>query len=256
MTITAKSGKERVETLNRNLSELPPEQALRKLPRLFRQKVVFSTSLGLEDQAITHAILSNRLPIEIFTLDTGRLFPEIYALMDEVTEKYGVRIKVFCPRHDLLEEFVKKQGVNGFYHSPENRRRCCFIRKVEPLSRALKGAGLWVTGIRKAQSDFRAGMNHFEYDTQHDLIKFNPLLNWSLDDVRNYITENDVPVSPLHDRGYLSVGCAPCTRPVPPGESVRAGRWWWESEDKKECGLHFHPSLAAVGARHGEGRRP
>jgi phosphoadenosine phosphosulfate reductase len=211
------------------------------LPKLVSGRLVFTTSFGLEDQAITDAICTADLPIEIVTLDTGRLFPETYDLWAETEERYGRRILGLTPDRDNLETLVAEQGINGFRRSQEARRACCHVRKVEPLGRALAGAAGWITGLRAEQSASRAGVSVAEFDEHHSLIKINPLADWSRAELVSYVTERAIPYNLLHDRGFASIGCAPCTRALRPGEPERAGRWWWEAETKKECGLHLRP---------------
>ncbi len=212
-------------------------ESLRMISGLFPGQCVFSSSLGQEDQVITDAILKNNIPIRIFTLDTGRLFYETYDLLEKTNARYKTNIQVYFPVAPAVEEFVNTNGINGFYESVENRKRCCYIRKVEPLNRALAGAKVWVTGLRAEQSDNRHDMKLLEWDEIRQLWKFNPLIRWSFEEMMEYIKSHDVPYNPLHDRGFVSIGCAPCTRAIEPGEDARAGRWWWESS-KKECGLH------------------
>lgn len=199
--------------------------------------ITFSTSLGQEDQVIIHHIATNKLPIETFTLDTGRLFQETYDVLDITKRKYKTPIQVFAPHTAEVEKLVNKKGPNSFYASVENRKECCGVRKIEPLKRALAGKDVWVTGLRQGQSQNRADFNFFSYDTTFDILKFNPLLHWSLSDVTKYLEQNNVPQNKLHANGFASIGCAPCTRAIEPGEDIRAGRWWWETS-KKECGLH------------------
>jgi phosphoadenosine phosphosulfate reductase len=196
----------------------------------------------LEDQAITHFIASNNLPVKIFTLDTGRLFPETYSTWSRTVEKYPLTISAFYPEANSLQGYVSEKGPNSFYESVENRKQCCFIRKVEPLQRALKGNKIWITGIRAEQSNDRHGMPMVEWDEVNQIIKIHPLLNWTWGQVKQFVSKNDVPCNPLHDKGFVSIGCAPCTRATKPGEDFRAGRWWWEDSSKKECGLHIHSS--------------
>jgi phosphoadenosine phosphosulfate reductase len=206
-------------------------------------RVVFTTSLGLEDQAITHAIFARDLAIDVVTLDTGRLFPETYDLWARTEERYGRRIRGFFPEHNGVEQLLAHQGVNGFHHSLDARLACCGVRKVEPLGRALAGASAWITGLRAEQSRGRAQMAYAAIDPQRGILKVNPLFDWSREKIVAYVRDHDVPSNPLHERGFLSIGCAPCTRAVAPGEPERAGRWWWEREDKRECGLHAnHPA--------------
>ena len=202
-------------------------------------KVIFTTSFGYEDQVITDMIFKNNIDIEVITLDTGRLFPETYKVYRSTLEKYKKPIKAFFPPADKVEELLLKKGPFSFYESLENRKECCYIRKVIPLKRALKGNEIWITGLRASQSANRSDLNFFEWDEVNEIIKYNPLLKWSLDDVKSYIKENYVPYNVLHDKGFVSIGCQPCTRAIQPGEDFRAGRWWWEQgAGKKECGLH------------------
>lgn len=211
--------------------------ALSIVANRFPYETAFSTSLGQEDQLLTDAILKNNLPVKIFTLDTGRLFYEHYDLLEKTNARYKTNIQVYFPDAWDVEQFVNSQGINGFYESVENRKQCCFIRKVKPLNRALQGAKIWITGLRGEQSANRHDMKILEWDEGHQLHKFNPLINWSYAQMLDYIKQNNVPYNPLHDKGYISIGCAPCTRAIEPGEDPRAGRWWWEISHK-ECGLH------------------
>ncbi|MDA0999704.1 MAG: phosphoadenylyl-sulfate reductase [bacterium] len=198
----------------------------------------FANSLGAEDMVLTDLIARHAPGIEIFTLDTGRLNPETYALLDEVRRKYGIGIRVLFPESEAVEEFVNRHGPNAFYESAGLRKTCCFIRKVAPLGRALEGKTSWITGLRQEQAPTRGSIAVQEWDDAHQLHKFNPLAGWTHDEVWAYIRENDVPYNGLHDQGYPSIGCAPCTRPIAEGEDIRAGRWWWEDPHSKECGLH------------------
>ena len=213
-----------------------------------RGNVRFTTSFGVEDQAITHAIATNKLDIDIVTIDTGRLFPETYDVWAQTEERYGIRIPAVTPNRDRVEAFVREYGINGFRASLQNRQTCCAIRKSEPLRRALAGADAWITGLRAEQSQNRRGTPLAEFDEQHDLIKINPLADWNGRDVARYVANNRIPYNVLHDRGFPSIGCAPCTRAVRAGEPERAGRWWWEEDQKKECGLHLRPVAAAQAA--------
>ena len=199
---------------------------------------VFASSLAAEDMVLTDLILKNKLPIGIFSLETGRLHPETLAMVDKVKEVYGYDITLYRPDTAAVDDYVAKNGLNAFYDSVEMRRECCRIRKVEPLSRALAGNQAWVTGQRRAQSATRTSLMVEEDDPAHFMTKFNPLADWSEQDVWDYIKGNNVPYNALHDQGFPSIGCAPCTRAIEPGEDVRAGRWWWENPDSKECGLH------------------
>jgi len=202
-------------------------------------RIVFTTSFGIEDQAVAHAIFTQRLPVEVVSLDTGRLFPETYDVWVDTERRYDVRIRAFSPERQAVEALVENQGPNGFRHSVEARQSCCFVRKVEPLARALEGASGWVTGLRADQSSARAQVAPAQFDTERALVKINPLFDWPRERVADYVHANGIPRNVLHDRGFLSIGCAPCTRAIAAGEPERAGRWWWESESKKECGLHL-----------------
>jgi phosphoadenosine phosphosulfate reductase len=204
-------------------------------------RAVFTTSFGIEDQAITHVIFEGDYDIEVVTLDTGRLFPETYALWAQTEARYGRRIRAIYPDGTRLEHLVAEQGIDGFYHAVEARKACCNIRKVEPLKRVLAGAALWITGLRAEQSDARSAAPFLARDAAFDLLKANPLHDWTRDDVVAYTLADDVPVNALHAQGFPSIGCAPCTRAIAAGEPERAGRWWWEQESAKECGLHVGP---------------
>jgi phosphoadenosine phosphosulfate reductase len=220
------------------LGRLSISEALSLLATEFPGQVVFSTSFSVEDQVIAHHILSPGLPISVFTLDTGRLFAETYSVWSSTNEKYHTKIKAFYPDRGLLEEYLNERGPNAFYESVGDRKDCCHIRKVEPLKRALKGAAVWVTGLRAEHSPERKDHRLVEWDEGNRVIKYNPLLHWDTASVKSFIDEHAVPYNILHDRGFVSIGCAPCTRAVRPGEDFRAGRWWWEDSSKKECGLH------------------
>jgi phosphoadenosine phosphosulfate reductase len=211
------------------------------LERIAREfsPAVFASSLAAEDMVLTDLILKAGLPIQIFSLETGRLHPETLAVLDQVRAKYNYSITLYQPRVEAVDAYVAANGLNAFYNSVEMRRECCRIRKVEPLGRALAGNRAWVTGQRRAQSSTRNELAIEEDDAAHGMTKFNPLAEWSEEDVWAYIRANGVPYNALHDRGFPSIGCAPCTRAVNPGEDVRAGRWWWENPDSKECGLHL-----------------
>ena len=212
-------------------------EAIRRVTEWFPHGVVFSSSLGQEDQVLTDMIYKNALPVKIFTIDTGRLFNETYELLDKTSARYRQNMQVYFPDATDVETFVQENGINAFYESVDHRKSCCYLRKVKPLNRALAGATVWITGLRADQSDNRQDMPLIEWDEQRQLYKFNPLINWSYDQVMDYIRENNVPYNALHDKGFISIGCAPCTRAIEPGEHPRAGRWWWESS-QKECGLH------------------
>ena len=199
---------------------------------------VFANSLGAEDMLLTDLIVRDALPIEVFSLDTGRLPIETYELIAEVGKRYDLKLKLYYPRHELVEDYTRTHGINAFYESVELRRACCHARKVEPLQRALSGKRAWITGLRAQQSATREGLPAHAFDEANGLDKFNPLADWSEREVWAYIKQNDVPYNALHDRFYPSIGCAPCTRAITPGEDIRSGRWWWENPESKECGLH------------------
>ncbi len=200
---------------------------------------VFASSLAAEDMVLTDLIFKSKLGIGIFSLETGRLHKETLAMLDKVKERYGYDIALYKPQPEAVDAYVSQNGLNAFYDSIEMRKECCRIRKVEPLGRALAGNKSWVTGQRRAQSATRTSLMVEEDDPAHMMTKFNPLADWSEEDVWNYIRDNDVPYNALHDQGYPSIGCEPCTRAIQPGEDVRAGRWWWEDPESKECGLHM-----------------
>ncbi|PYE26456.1 phosphoadenylylsulfate reductase (thioredoxin) [Rhizobium sp. PP-CC-3A-592] len=201
-------------------------------------RAVFTTSLGIEDQVITAAIGTAKLDIEVSTLETGRLFNETVALIDTTEETYGILIKRFHPEQADVDAYAARYGLNGFYESIEARHACCGVRKVKPLARALAGATYWVTGLRRGQSGNRADTPFAEADLERGLIKINPLADWDIDTIRAYVVAEAIPINPLHGRGYPSIGCEPCTRAIKPGEPERAGRWWWENDETRECGLH------------------
>jgi phosphoadenosine phosphosulfate reductase len=211
---------------------------LARLAARFPGQVVFSTSFGLEDQAISHLIFTERLPIRVFTLDTGRLFPETYSVWSRTLERYKQPIEAWYPDSEGLRTFITEKGPNAFYDSVDNRKACCHLRKVVPLRQALAGQALWITGIRADQSANRHDMASLEWDASHQLIKYHPLFDWTFEQTQAFVREHRVPYNALHDKGFVSIGCAPCTRAIQPGEDFRAGRWWWEDTSKKECGLH------------------
>jgi|SRR6218665_865903 len=219
------------------LEELSLPEAIAFIATMFPGKVVFSSSLGQEDQVLTDVIFRNQLPVKVFTIDTGRLFNETYELLDRIEARYKSKVHIYFPEAVDVEEFVAAKGVNSFYESVDNRKACCHIRKVKPLNRALDGAKVWITGLRSEQSGNRNNMPMIEWMEDRQLYKFNPLIKWSFDEMIAYINKYNVPYSPLHDKGFISIGCAPCTRAIEPGEDARAGRWWWETSHK-ECGLH------------------
>ena len=215
------------------------EENIRIISENFDGKIVFSTSFSLEDQALTHCILSQNIKnIEIFTLDTGRFFAETYQVWEKTTQKYDYSIKPYYPNTQAIEQYVQHKGINAFYESVELRKECCFIRKVEPLKRALQGAKLWITGIRAEHSANRSQSELMEWDEANQLYKYNPLFHWTTQEVQEYIKKHHIPYNTLQEQGFVSIGCQPCTRAIKAGEDFRAGRWWWEDNTKKECGLH------------------
>ncbi|MFB6454528.1 phosphoadenylyl-sulfate reductase [Chitinophaga sp. Hz27] len=212
-------------------------EGIRLLTELYPGAVAFSTSFGQEDQVIADIIWKNNLPVRVFTLDTGRLFQETYDLIDLTMARYKQPIDVYFPETAAVEQLLKAKGPNSFYESVDNRKECCAIRKVVPLNRALQGVKVWITGLRAEQSDNRHDMRAIEWDENKQLYKYNPLIHWPYEKMINYLNENKIPYNKLHDKGFVSIGCAPCTRAIEPGEHPRAGRWWWEVSHK-ECGLH------------------
>ena len=230
----------RVAILAPHLAALPPAERLALLRDEVEGKIVFTTSFGIEDQAILHMINDRNLDIDVVSLDTGRLFPETYELWARTEQHFGRRIRAIYPRHHELETLVERQGINGFYKSREARTACCFVRKVEPLNRALNGAQAWVVGLRADQAATRQNMGLITADASKNLMKLSPLFDWTRDKVTDFAAAHGVPINSLHEKGFVSIGCAPCTRAILPGEPERAGRWWWEDETKKECGLHVY----------------
>lgn len=227
---------------SRDVSRLhDPGDRLLDLRARVAGKIVFTTSFGIEDQALTHFIFSRAIDIDVVTLDTGRLFPSTYTVWDETEQRYGRRIRPLYPDATAVAEMVGDAGINGFYHSKEARLACCHVRKVEPLARALAGAAAWVTGLRADQSGQRAAVPLEAWDGERAMLKFAPLFDWTRPEVAEFCSENAVPINSLHAEGFLSIGCQPCTRAVAPGEPERAGRWWWEEQGNAECGLHVGP---------------
>jgi phosphoadenosine phosphosulfate reductase len=226
------------EKLNEDLKGLNPQEIVKLLLEEYPGKVILGSSLGAEDQVLTDMLAKNGGKFTVFTLDTGRIFPETYEVIDETNKKYGFSIQVFFPDREQVENMVNSKGINLFYESVENRKACCHVRKVVPLKRALSGNTIWITGLRKDQSLVRFSTKLVEWDEGNQIIKVNPLLSWTEKQVWKYIKENDVPYNKLHDQGFPSIGCQPCTRAIKPGEDFRAGRWWWEAPEHSECGLH------------------
>ena len=224
--------------LKNNLNGLSTESQIKNLVSIFPGKVIFTTSLGIEDQVITHKIFSNNIDVKVITLDTGRLFSQTYDVLSRTIIRYQKKIHVYFPEHEAVEKMVTEKGPLSFYKSVENRKECCGIRKVAPLNRALDGMQVWISGIRADQSDNRHQMDWLEYDVNKNLYKFYPLFNWTFEEVTAYVKENNIPYNSLHDKGFISIGCEPCTKAVKPGDDFRSGRWWWENDGPKECGLH------------------
>lgn len=230
---------EDIEKLNQQWDKVEPETMLRHFMEIYGDRIALSSSLSAEDQALTDMMLGINPQARIFSLDTGRLFPETYALLDKNNLHYGIKIEVFCPQTEALQEMVSTQGINLFYESIEKRHFCCQVRKLEPLSRAFRTLDAWVCGLRRGQSVTRNDMRRVEWDERHGLLKINPLIDWSVEQVWAYVREHRVPYNKLHDQGFPSIGCQPCTRAVKPGEDIRSGRWWWEDPQHRECGLHI-----------------
>jgi len=227
-----------ISELSKETSSLSIQKTLLFLADKFSGKISFSTSFGMEDQVITDMIFSDNLPIRLFTLDTGRHFEETYKIHNRTLSQYDKKIQVYHPDRDMVEHLLTTKGTFSFYESLENRKECCHIRKVVPLGRALKGVDLWITGLRRSQSENRENLARFEFDSSFQVIKYNPLIDWSLGQVNKYINDHHVPYNILHDKGFASIGCAPCTRAIEPDQDLRAGRWWWETNSAQECGIH------------------
>ena len=224
--------------LTKKLEGLPVLDILQSLADTYTSQTIFTTSFGIEDQVITDMIFKNNLNIKVVTLDTGRLFEQTYKVFHLTREKYKKNIEVFYPNTESVQNLLSSKGPLSFYESVENRKECCNIRKVEPLGRALNGMQCWITGIRAEQSFNRTAMEMLEHDTTYNILKVHPLFDWTLEQVMNYLRENNVPYNSLHHDGFVSIGCTPCTRAIEHGEDFRAGRWWWENSNRKECGLH------------------
>jgi phosphoadenosine phosphosulfate reductase len=229
---------EQVDLLNQRFGFSDTTEVLEYFLTHFKGKVAFASSLGAEDQVITEIMASIDPASRIFTLDTGRMFPESYDVIERTIARYKIKIGIFFPDRAAVEKMVNMEGINLFYDSIENRKLCCHIRKIEPLNRALEGLDVWISGLRRSQSVTRTEIKLVEWDENHKMIKVNPLINWTEEQVWDYIKLKNIPYNRLHDQGFPSIGCQPCTRAVQPGEDVRAGRWWWENELQKECGLH------------------
>lgn len=227
-----------IAQLNKQFENAKPEEIISYFLSEYKGKIALSSSLGAEDQILTHLVASIDKSCRIFTLDTGRLFPETYDLIERTNNKYKIKLEVFFPDYKEVEQMVNTKGINLFYESIENRKECCKIRKLQPLARAFAGLEVWICGLRREQSVTRADMQIVEWDKGNNMLKINPLIAWSEQNVWDYIKENHVPYHALHDKNYPSIGCQPCTMSVKPGADVRSGRWWWENPEHKECGLH------------------
>ncbi len=239
--MTPQEIQQKIDEFHAQLDGKSAEEVIAFFGKEFKGEIALSSSLSYEDQALTHMIASNpeaRDDYRIFTLDTGRLFPETYQLIDRTNMAYDINIEVFFPDYKEVQRMVREEGINLFYNSIESRHRCCQIRKLEPLGRAFKGLKAWVCGLRKSQSLTRKDMQLVEWDDKNGLFKINPLIDWSEEETIAFVKKNGVPYNVLHDKGFPSIGCQPCTRAIKQGEDVRAGRWWWESPEHRECGLH------------------
>lgn len=228
-----------IKHLNKKFEQKKAEEILEYFLKKYKGEITFSSSFGAEDQLLTDMITKIEKDTKIFTLDTYVLPPQTYDVMKKTNTRYEITVESYQPTYEELQQLYKKQGLNGFYESVENRKECCFVRKIVPLKKALMGMRVWITGLRAEQSVTRTEMQLLEWDEGNDIIKLNPLVLWTHEEVWTYIKENDVPYNELHDKGYPSIGCAPCTRAVKEGDDIRSGRWWWENPEHKECGLHF-----------------
>lgn len=227
-----------IQKLNEQFKDSDPQKVLEYFISNYKKEIAFASSMGAEDQIITHFLSQIDKSVRIFTLDTGRLFPETYSLISRTKSHFEINIEIFFPDTANIEKMVNSKGINLFYESIENRKLCCNIRKIEPLKRAFKGLKVWICGLRREQAVTRQNMQMVEWDNENQLIKINPLINWKEDDIWNFINKQGIPYNKLHDKGFPSIGCQPCTRSISKEEDVRAGRWWWENPETKECGLH------------------
>lgn len=227
-----------IEQLNKKFAKNTSLEVIEYFTSKYQNNIAFATSLGLEDQIIIQMIASLNKNIKIFTLDTGRIFPETYDLIEKTQNRYKVKLEIYFPKSQEVEKMVNEKGINLFYKNIENRKLCCGIRKIEPLKRALTGIDFWISGLRRGQSPTRTNVKMIEWDSNNSLTKISPLINWEIEDCWDYIKKNNIPYNTLNDKGFLSIGCQPCTRAISPGESFREGRWWWENPTTKECGLH------------------
>jgi phosphoadenosine phosphosulfate reductase len=230
--------KSKIKLLNKTFEDKSPEETLTYFLNAHGERIALASSLGIEDQMLTDIILKIKKNARIFTIDTGRLFPEAYSLIDKTNMKYSFKMEVYFPENKPVEEYVQTNGINAFYESVEKRKACCSVRKIQPLLRALSSLDVWICGLRQEQSVTRTGIQVVEWDEANGLIKINPLANFSEQSVWDYIKKNSVPYNPLHRKGFPSIGCQPCTRAIQDGEDIRSGRWWWENPEHKECGLH------------------
>lgn len=230
--------KDSIAELNFRFKDATSMEILEYFLTNYKGRIALASSMGAEDQVLTEMIASIDRKARIFTLDTGRMFPETYEAIERTNARYKINIEVFFPEREQVEILVKEKGINLFYESVENRKQCCNIRKTVPLKRALEGLDIWISGLRRAQSVTRRKLELVEWDCTNKIIKLNPLIDWTEEQVWAYIEEKNIPYNKLHDQGFPSIGCQPCTRAVQDGEDVRAGRWWWEMPEHKECGLH------------------
>lgn len=230
--------RQKADELNSLMASMDANESINQMMTLYGHRMALASSLGAEDQVITHMMSLTGKEMHLFTLDTGRLFPESYDLLQVTEARYHCKIRAFFPNTIETEKMVYEKGINLFYESIENRKLCCYTRKIEPLRRALSGLEVWITGLRREQSVTRNELKRVEFDEANNLLKFNPLIDWTEQQVWEYIKENFIPYNKLHDSGFPSIGCQPCTRAIAPGEDIRAGRWWWELPEQKECGLH------------------
>ncbi len=228
----------KINELNNRFKNTSPELVLQHFLTTYKSKIALASSMGSEDQVLTHMIFNINPLTKIFTLDTARVFPETYSTIERTNMHYGINISVYFPDTVAVEQMVKEKGINLFYESIENRKYCCNVRKMEPLRRAFQGLEVWICGLRKEQAITRGETQMIEWDSNNQLIKINPLINWTEKEVWDFIHKNGIPYNKLHDQGFPSIGCQPCTRAIKAGEDVRAGRWWWENPETKECGLH------------------
>lgn len=233
-----KISKEQLHQLNQRFAGTSAHEILEYFLKSYQHRIAFATSMGAEDQAITHMMAGIDRNSRIFTLDTGRLFQETYDAIERTNARYGINIEVFFPEREQVEKMVNEKGVNLFYESIDNRKLCCHIRKIVPLRRALQGMDVWISGLRRSQAVTRQNLQPVEWDSTFGLLKINPLIDWTEEQVWDFINKNNIPYNRLHDQGFRSIGCLPCTRAISPGDDVRAGRWWWETPEQKECGLH------------------